>query len=84
MKNDNFVRSYSRAKKVFLFKFEMPFRAHQAIWATRNAFRLDGDFIESQAFGYLAIRSYLKKNISFPETTKVKKPVTGGEIVSNF
>ena len=49
-----------------------------------DKYNIDGDFIESQAFGYLAIRSYLKKNISFPETTKVKKPVTGGEIVSNF
>ena len=49
-----------------------------------DKYNIDGDFIESQAFGYLAIRSYLKKNISFPETTKVKKPMTGGEIVSNF
>ena len=33
---------------------------------------IDGDFIESQAFAYLAIRSHLKKNISFPSTTGVK------------
>jgi anhydro-N-acetylmuramic acid kinase len=39
---------------------------------------VDGDFIESQAFGYLAIRSYLKLPISFPETTNVKKPCQGG------
>ena len=42
---------------------------------------IDGDFIESQAFGYLAIRSILNKNISFPETTKVRKPISGGEFV---
>ena len=42
---------------------------------------LDGNFIESQAFAYLAIRSYLKLPISFPETTGCIKPVTGGEIV---
>ena len=54
MKNDNFVRSYSRAKKVFDFEFEMPFRAHQVIWAARNAFRLDGDFIEfGTAHGFM-------------------------------
>ena len=47
-------------------------------------FNFDGDFIESQAFAYLAIRSYLKKNISFPNTTKVSKPITGGEIFKNF
>ncbi len=39
---------------------------------------IDGNFIESQAFGYLAIRSYLGLPISFPETTGCKKPCTGG------
>jgi len=44
-------------------------------------FGVDGDFVESQAFAYIAIRSYLKLPISFPETTGVKKPCTGGTIV---
>ena len=43
-----------------------------------------GDFIESQAFAYLAIRSYLNLPISFPKTTGVSKPSTGGIIVKNF
>ena len=47
-------------------------------------FGIDGDYIESQAFAYLTIRSYLKKNISFPSTTGVKLPVTGGEMFENF
>ena len=42
---------------------------------------LNGDFIESQAFAYLAIRSYLKLPISFPETTGCLRPCTGGAIV---
>ena len=42
---------------------------------------IDGDFIESQAFAYLAIRSFLKLPISFPETTGCKKPTTGGKII---
>ena len=42
---------------------------------------IDGDFVESQAFAYLAIRSYLKLPISFPETTGCKKPSTGGQII---
>ena len=46
-------------------------------------FGIDGDFVESQAFAYLAIRSYLKLPISFPETTGVKKSCTGGVIVKN-
>ena len=45
---------------------------------------IDGDFIESQAFAYLAIRSYLKLPISFPETTGCTKPCTGGAIVKNY
>ena len=42
---------------------------------------IDGDFVESQAFAYLAIRSYLKLPISFPETTGCLKSCTGGVIV---
>ena len=44
-------------------------------------FKIDGDFIESQAFAYLAVRSLYKKTISFPSTTNVKKAITGGEII---
>jgi anhydro-N-acetylmuramic acid kinase len=44
----------------------------------------DGDFIESQAFGYLAIRSYMGLPISFPNTTGCKRPTTGGVIIKNY
>ena len=49
-----------------------------------NDFKLNGDFIESQAFAYLAIRSYLKLPISFPNTTRCKFPISGGVINKNF
>ena len=42
---------------------------------------IDGDFIESQAFAYLAIRSYLKLPISFPTTTGCTKPCSGGVLI---
>ena len=42
---------------------------------------VDGDFVESQAFAYLAIRSFLQFPISFPETTGVKKPCKGGVVI---
>ena len=45
-----------------------------------DEYGIDGDFVESQAFAYLAIRSYLKKFISLPDTTGVKKPCLGGLI----
>ena len=51
--------------------------------ATNNidTYKINGDFIESQAFAYLAIRSFLKKPISFPGTTGVVNPTTGGDII---
>ncbi|WP_415314063.1 anhydro-N-acetylmuramic acid kinase [Candidatus Pelagibacter sp. Uisw_106] len=47
-------------------------------------YKIDGDFIESQAFAYLAIRSVLKKVISYPNTTDVEKPSIGGVLVKNY
>ena len=42
---------------------------------------VDGDFVESQAFAYLAIRALLKLPISFPKTTGCSNPCTGGTII---
>ena len=47
-------------------------------------FGIDGDFVESQAFAFIAIRSFLGLPISFPETTGCKEPCTGGVLVKNF
>ena len=44
-------------------------------------YKVDGDFIESQAFAFLAIRSILNLPITFPNSTGCKKPSTGGEII---
>ena len=49
-----------------------------------DEYNFDGNFIESQAFAYLAIRSYLKLPISFPSTTRCKKAITGGDAIQNF
>ena len=49
-----------------------------------DIYKIDGDFVESQAFAYLAIRSFLKKPISFPKTTNVKKPSVGGVLSKNY
>jgi anhydro-N-acetylmuramic acid kinase len=47
-------------------------------------YSLNGDYIESQAFGYLSIRSFLNLPISYPKTTGCKTPTVGGELVKNF
>jgi anhydro-N-acetylmuramic acid kinase len=44
-------------------------------------FGIDGDFVESQAFAYIAIRTILGLQISFPETTGCIKASSGGKIV---
>ena len=43
-----------------------------------EAVGLDGDSIEAEAWAYLAVRSLLKLPITFPGTTGVDKPMTGG------
>ena len=47
-------------------------------------YNLKGDYIESQAFGYLAIRSFLNLPISFSSTTGCKDFTVGGKLVKNF
>ncbi len=49
-----------------------------------DKYGFNGDHIESQAFGYLAIRSFLNLPISFPATTGCKEPSIGGKLVENF
>ncbi len=44
-------------------------------------FQMDGDFIESQAFAFLAIRSFLNLPLSFPMTTGCDIESTGGSII---
>ena len=46
-------------------------------------YKINGDFIESQAFAFLAIRSFQGLPISFPGTTGCKNPCVGGELIKN-
>lgn len=39
-----------------------------------------GDFIEAQAFGFLAIRSFYQMPLSLPSTTGTRFPVSGGAL----
>ncbi|MDA8584521.1 anhydro-N-acetylmuramic acid kinase [bacterium] len=49
-----------------------------------DEYKVDGDFIESQAFAFLAVRSVLKLPISFPNTTGCKMPCTGGKLIKKL
>jgi len=48
--------------------------------ATAESYGLDGDMIEAQAFGFLAVRSLKGLTLSAPGTTGVPHPMTGGRI----
>ena len=68
-KNKNLIKNIkSYSKKNLLF------------YSSEN-YKLNGDFIESQAFAYLAIRAVLSLPISFPKTTGCNTPCTGGKII---
>ena len=49
-----------------------------------DEYGLNGDHVESQAFAFLAIRSFLNLPISFPKTTGCNFPTAGGKLVKNF
>ena len=59
-------------KKITLNKFK---------FENIDKYGIDGDFVESQAFAYLAIRSFLKLPITFPSTTGCSRPITGGDLI---
>ena len=48
-----------------------------------DEYGVNGDFVESQAFAFLAIRSYKKLPISFPNTTNCKISSLGGVLIEN-
>jgi len=47
---------------------------------TADAVGWSSDALEAQAFGYLAVRSLKGLPITFPTTTGVPKPLTGGVV----
>ena len=47
-------------------------------------YNINGDFVESQAFAFLAVRSILKLPISFPKTTGCKIPCFGGNLIKKL
>ena len=63
------------------FLIKRLYEKSNVIFKNIDDLEINGDFVESQAFAYLAIRSFLNLPISFPETTGCSKPCTGGEMI---
>tara|TARA_B100001093_G_scaffold501512_1_gene553270 strand:+ start:640 stop:1761 length:1122 start_codon:yes stop_codon:yes gene_type:complete len=68
-------------KNIFLMENIKKKISKNLILQSIDDYGVDGDFIESQAFAFLATRSILRLPISFPLTTGCKEPLTGGEII---
>ena len=87
-KNDDldlFIFCGGGRKNNFLIKRIKNYINNEKKFIIKNVddYEFDGDFIESQAFGYLAARSIYNLPISFPKTTRCLKSISGGEIVDN-
>ncbi len=89
LKSKNIPKNYivcggGRKNKTLIKEINKFMKKEKNILQNIDQYKIDGDFIESQAFAYLAIRSNLKLPISFPNTTRCKKPISGGTITNNF
>ncbi len=72
-------------KNIFLIKsIEESLTKNNINLQNIDSYGINGDFIESQAFGYLSVRTLLNYPISFPGTTNCKNPTIGGIINKNF
>ncbi len=82
---NNIILCGGGRKNIFLIKSVKEFLNDSSIKIKEiDNYNFDGNFIESQAFAFLAIRSYLNLPISFPTTTRCKEAISGGEIQKNF
>ena len=85
VKTKNYIFCGGGRKNKFLIEKICQFMSNKnKIFKNIDEFDIDGDFVESQAFAYLAIRSFLKLPLSFPNTTRCNNPTSGGVIVKNF
>ena len=81
----NFIYCGGGRKNKFLIQRINEYMSYKNI-KTKDMDELEfnGDFIESQAFAYLAVKCFLKFPITFPNTTRCKKSSLGGKINKNF
>jgi len=73
-----------RKNKTLIKKINQYMNDKKLIIKNIDEFKLNGDFIESQAFAYLAVKRFLNLSISFPNTTRCIRPSIGGQIIKNF
>ena len=80
----NLICGGGRKNETLVKEINNHFEDKKTIFEKIDKYGFNGDFIESQSFAYLAIRTFLNLPISFPSTTGCKKPIVGGIINKNF
>ena len=73
-----------RKNKTLIKKVNQYMKNEKIILKDIDEFKLNGDFVESQAFAYLAVKRFLNLPVSFPNTTRCKKQSLSGQIIKNF
>ena len=85
IQTNNFIICGGGRKNKTLIKFIDQFMNNIKLHIKNiDEFKVNGDYVESQAFAYLSIRCILNLPISFPNTTRYTKPCSGGVIIKNF
>ena len=64
-----------RKNQVFVKSLQSKFKTKVIVAEDTD---IDGDSLEAEAFGYLAVRSILGKSYTFKNTTGVSKNASGG------
>ena len=82
--NNYIVCGGGRKNKTLIKNINKLMNKEGSVLKNIDKFKINGDFVESQAFAYLAIRSLLDLPISFPNTTRCNAPISGGTIIKNF
>ena len=82
--SDIFVCGGGRKNKFLIKNIKDLLLNEESEFINIDDYKFNGDYIESQAFAYLSIRSYLNLPISFPYTTRCKFSISGGVINKNF
>ena len=65
-------------------KLQKIIKSKNIIITNIDNYGFNGDMVEAQMFGYLAVRSIKKLPLSLPSTTGVSKPMSGGVLHNKF
>ena len=75
------VSGGGRKNAAIMAELKVLAQAQGAVVIDADVAGLDGDSMEAEAWGYLAVRSLKGLPLTYPSTTGCEKPVSGGVLV---